>query len=234
MGQLAAGVAHELNNPLGTILLYSNVVYKETPENDPHRADLERVIAETNRCKSIVRNLLDFARQNQVLARPTNLNDLLRRMAQEQASNPKFKNVKIALELDPEVPDIQADPLQLQQVFINLMENGAEAMDCKGGGTLTITTRLAPLGQGVRVSVARQGPGNPEENRGKLFNPFYTTKPVGRGTGLGLAIVYGIVKMHRGQIQVQSEEGKGTTFTITLPLKLSGMPTTPDVGFGTI
>lgn len=234
MGQLAAGVAHELNNPLGTILLYSNVVYKETPEKDAHREDLERVIAETNRCKSIVRNLLDFARQNQIMARPTDLNDLLRRMAQEQAPNPKFKNVRIALELDPEVPDIQADPLQLQQVFINLMENGAEAMESKGGGTLTITTRLAPLGQGVRISVADQGMGISEENRAKLFNPFYTTKPVGKGTGLGLAIVYGIVKMHRGQIQVQSEEGKGTTFTITLPLKLSGMPPTPEVGFGTI
>jgi two-component system, NtrC family, sensor kinase len=232
MGQLAAGVAHELNNPLGTILLYSNVVYKETPENDSHREDLQRVIAETNRCKSIVRNLLDFARQNQIMARPTELNDLLRRLTTEQAPNPKFQNVRIALDLDSEVPAIQADPLQLTQVFINLLENGAEAMETKGGGTLTVKTRLAPLGQGVRVSVTDQGMGISEENRAKLFNPFYTTKPVGKGTGLGLAIVYGIVKMHRGQIQVQSEEGKGTTFTITLPLKLSGTPT-PEVGFGT-
>ena len=234
MGQLAAGVAHELNNPLGTILLYSNVVCEGTPEQDPHRDDLERVIAATNRYKSIVRDLLDFARQNQIRARHTDRNDLLRRMAEEQAPNPKCKNVRLALELDPEVPDIHADPLQLQQVFINLMENGAEAMESKGGGTLTITTRLAPLGQGVRISVADQGTGISEENRAKLFNPFYTTKPLGKGTGLGLAIVYGIVKMHRGPIQVQSEEGKGTTFTITLPLKLSGMPPTSEVGFGTI
>ncbi len=233
MGQLAAGVAHELNNPLGTILLYTNVVYKETSENHPHREDLQRVINETNRCKAIVRNLLDFARQNQVMARPTDVNDLLLRLASEQQQNPKFEKVQVVLELDPKIPNIQADPLQLQQVFINLFENGAEAMEVKGGGCLTVSTRLAPLGQGVRIFIADQGLGISEENRAKLFTPFFTTKPVGRGTGLGLAIVYGIVKMHRGQIQVQSEEGKGTTFVITLPLKLSGLPG-PEVGFGTI
>lgn len=219
MGQLAAGVAHELNNPLGTILLYSNIVYKELPEDDEHRRDLEMVIAETNRCKMIVRNLLDFARQNEVLARPTDVNDLLRKLIADQKTLPKFAPVQITLDLDPEVPIIPADPMQLQEVFINLMNNAAEAMESKGGGELRITTRLAPLGQGVRISFADSGVGIPEENKAKLFTPFFTTKPVGKGTGLGLAIVYGIVKMHGGQIQVESEEGKGATFTITLPLR---------------
>jgi two-component system NtrC family sensor kinase len=224
MGQLAAGVAHELNNPLGTILLYSNIVYKETPEIDKHREDLRMVIDETNRCKTIVRNLLDFARQNEILAQPTRLNELLQKLVDEQKKLPKFEKIRIVLELDPEVPTIQADPLQLYQVFTNLMNNAAEAMEAKGEGILTIVTRLAPLGQGVKVSFTYTGLGISEENRAKLFQPFFTTKPVGMGTGLGLSIVYGIVKMHGGQIQVQSKEGKGSVFTITLPMKLPVAP----------
>jgi two-component system NtrC family sensor kinase len=227
MGQLAAGVAHELNNPLGTVLLYSNILHKEVPEGDPHREDLEMVISETNRCKVIVRNLLDFARQNEVLARPTKLNELLRQVISEQQRHPKFERISLVSKLDPQVPTILADPLQLQQVFTNLMDNAVEAMSSKGGGILTITTQIAPLGQGVRISFQDTGTGISEENRARLFTPFFTTKPVGQGTGLGLAIVYGIVKMHGGQIQVQSEEGEGTTFTITLPRKLTGAANSP-------
>jgi two-component system NtrC family sensor kinase len=233
MGQLAAGVAHELNNPLGTILLYSNIVCKETLANAKHQNDLRMVINETNRCKTIVRNLLDFARQNEILAQPTELNKLLEELVAEQKKHPKFENVRVVLELDPEVPTIQADPLQLQQVFTNLMNNAAEAMEVKGGGTLTIVTRLAPLGQGIKVSFTDTGHGISEENRAKLFQPFFTTKPVGKGTGLGLSIVYGIVKMHGGQIQVLSEEGKGSTFTVTLPMKLPVTPS-PAQSFVTI
>jgi two-component system NtrC family sensor kinase len=233
MGQLAAGVAHELNNPLSTILLYSNVVFKETPEGDTHREDLQMVISETNRCKVIVRNLLDFARQNEVLAQPININHLLEQLVEEQRKHPRFENTRLVLQLDPEVPVIQADPLQLQQVFINLVNNASESMHAKGGGTVTVATKLAPFGQGVKISITDKGTGISEENRAKLFTPFFTTKPVGMGTGLGLAIVYGIVKMHRGQIQVQSEEGKGTTFTITLPLQLMTMPMAEDK-YGTI
>ena len=228
MGQLAAGVAHELNNPLGTILLYSNVVYKEIPEEDPHREDLLMVIDETNRCKTIVRNLLDFARQNEVLVQPTDLNELLGKLVAEEKMRPEFRTVSIKLGLDPDVPEIQADPLQLRQVFTNLMNNAVEAMEAKGGGTLTIATRLAPFGQGVRVTLADTGVGISEENRAKLFTPFFTTKPVGKGTGLGLAIVYGVVKMHQGQIQVQSEKGEGTMFTITLPLHLAQATVSPE------
>ena len=233
MGQLAAGVAHELNNPLGTILLYSNVVYKEIPEEDGHREDLKMVIDETERCKVIVRNLLDFARQNEVLARPTDLNALLNKIAKEEEKHPAYDNVRVVLDLSLEVLTIQADPLQLQQVFTNLIENAVEAMELKGGGTLTISTRLAPFGQGVHVAVTDTGIGIAEENRSRLFTPFFTTKPVCQGTALVLAIVYGIVKMHRGQIQVKSEEGEGTTFTITLPLSRPASIPTPEA-FGTI
>jgi len=233
MGQLAAGVAHELNNPLGTILLYSDILYKEAAEDDSRRDDLQMIVKEANRCKVIVRDLLNFARQSKVLAQPTDLDELLEKLTAEQKKHPRFDNVEIVLELDTALPIIQADPLQLQQIFINLMDNAAEAMEAKGGGTLTINTRQAPYGQGVDVAVTDTGTGIPEKDRAKLFKPFFTTKPVGSGTGLGLAIVYGIVKMHRGQVQVQSEEGKGTTFTITLPLRLPATPE-PTEGIGMI
>ena len=233
MGQLAAGVAHELNNPLGTILLYSDILYKEAAEDDSRRDDLQMIVKEANRCKVIVRDLLNFARQSKVLAQPTDLDELLEKLTAEQKKHPRFDNVEIVLELDTALPIIQADPLQLQQIFINLMDNAAEAMEAKGRGRLTITTRQAPYGQGVEVSVTDTGTGIPEKYRPRLFKPFFTTKPVGSGTGLGLAIVYGIVKMHRGQVQVQSEEGKGTTFTITLPLRLPATPE-PTEGIGMI
>jgi two-component system NtrC family sensor kinase len=154
-------------------------------------------------------------------------------LAAEQGKHPGFKNIEIVLQLDPALPTIQADPLQLQQVFINLMTNAAEAMEAKDKGTLTITTREAPYGQGVEVAITDSGVGVSEENKAKLFTPFFTTKPVGKGTGLGLAIVYGIVKMHRGQIQAESEEGKGTTFTITLPLRMPAVPE-PVEGIGVV
>jgi len=220
MGQLAAGVAHELNNPLGTILLYADILYKEASEGDACREDLQMIIKETNRCKIIVRDLLNFARQNKVMAQTTDLNQLLKKVVAEQEKHPKFENVDTVLQLYGDLPMIQADPLQIQQVLINLMNNAAEAMEVKGEGTLTIATRPASFGKGIEISVTDTGVGISDENKSKLFAPFFTTKPVGKGMGLGLAIVYGIVKMHRGQIQVQSEEGKGTTFTITLPVNL--------------
>lgn len=131
------------------------------------------------------------------------------------------------------IPSIQADPVQVRQVLINLMENAADSMASLGGGTLTVATEQAPFGQGVRVLISDTGVGISEENRAKLFTPFFTTKPVGQGMGLGLAIVYGIVKMHGGQIQVQSKEGEGTTIAVTLPFKPSQRPA-PVAGMGVI
>jgi two-component system NtrC family sensor kinase len=167
------------------------------------------------------------------MAQPTNLNELLQRLVDELRKYPRLATTQFVLQLEPAVPPIEADPLQLQQVFINLLNNAIEAMESKGGGTVTVATQVAPFGQGVRVAISDSGAGISEENRARLFTPFFTTKPVGKGTGLGLAIVYGIVKMHRGQIQVQSEEGKGTTFTITMPLRLSGTPQAAE-GYGTM
>jgi two-component system NtrC family sensor kinase len=217
MGQLAAGVAHEINNPLGTILLFSDVMYKETPEGDPRRNDLKMIISEATRCKVIVADLLNFARQQEVLAQETDVHALLDQMIEGVSHQPSFEKVEIVRQFSPGLPIIQADPSQLQQVFVNLLNNAAEAMT--GGGTITLATRPVD-GQWVEVQVADTGCGIPEENLGKLFTPFFTTKPLGKGTGLGLSIVYGIIKMHRGQITVQSQVGQGTTFTVTLPVRL--------------
>ncbi len=215
VGQLAAGVAHEINNPLGTILLYADILNKETPEsNQQQRNDLQMIIRETTRCKMIVNDLLDFSRQNEVLAQETDLNGLLRELAAEAGRQDLYRQVELLTELDPDLPPIQADPLQLRQVFLNLMTNAAEAMP--EGGYLTLRTRKGPAGGFVTAEVQDSGVGIREETMKKLFTPFFTTKPIGKGTGLGLAIVYGIVKMHQGQISVQSQVGKGTTFTLTL------------------
>ena len=219
LGQLAAGVAHELNNPLGTILLYSDILLKETGPDSPHRADLEIIVNETKRCKGIVLNLLEFARQNQVVAQPTDLNALIEQVVELERKRFEGSAVEITHQLDPNLPDIEADPGQLMQVVVNLIENGVDAMP--QGGTLTLRTRNEPKGM-VTLEAEDTGTGIPTENLGKLFTPFFTTKPVGIGTGLGLAIIYGIIKMHRGQINVRSEVGKGTLFTIQLPVHLQG------------
>lgn len=219
VGQLAAGVAHEINNPLGSVLLYADILHKETPpENVQQRADLEMIINEATRCKTIVNDLLNFSRQNEVLAQETDLNALLRELAEEVTRLELYQKVKVVQDLDPNLPVIQADPLQLRQVFLNLMNNAAEAMP--EGGTLTLRTRRDPANGQVIAEVQDTGIGIPPENMKKIFTPFFTTKPIGKGTGLGLAIIYGIIKMHRGQISVQSEVGKGTTFTVALRERL--------------
>jgi two-component system NtrC family sensor kinase len=213
VGQLAAGVAHEINNPLGTIHLYADVLRKELPAGDPRDGDLAVILRETDRCKMIVGNLLNFARQQEILARDTDLQAVLDQAIKAVEPHAAFDEVEIRRKDDPNLPIIEADPAQLLQVFVNLLNNAAEGMD--GPGTITVTTRAAQ--PWVEIEVADTGCGIAEENLGHLFSPFYTTKAPGRGTGLGLSIVYGIIKMHHGQIAVASRVGVGTTFTVTLP-----------------
>jgi two-component system NtrC family sensor kinase len=230
VGQLAAGVAHEINNPLGSVLLYADILHKETPEEETQqRKDLDMIIREAKRCKAIVNDLLNFSRQNEILAQETDLNAILEELAVESRVQESFQAVRIETDLDPNLPAIQADPLQLHQVFLNLMTNGAEAMP--DGGRLTLRTRTGPMPGFVTVEVQDTGVGIPDENMKKVFTPFFTTKPIGKGTGLGLAIIYGIVKMHRGQISVASDKGIGTTFTLTLRVKLPAQDSRPEGSF---
>jgi len=217
MGQLAAGVAHEINNPLGSILLFAETLYQEAQESDPRREDLKVIIQEDLRCKKIVSDLLNFARQQDVLAQECDVHEILEQAVSNVSNQEGFRQVHIVRDFASDLPLIQADPSQLIQVFVNLFNNSADAMP--EGGTITLETRRTPE-QGVKIVVADTGYGIPEGNLGKLFTPFFTTKPVGKGTGLGLSIVYGIIKMHRGQIGVKSEQGRGTTFEVTLPVTL--------------
>ena len=218
MGQLAAGVAHELNNPLGSILLYAHLLLKDTSRDNPHWSDLKLIVDETTRCKHIVSGLLDFARQRQLALQPTDLNALVDECLARLAPQLGAGRVTVVRAYDPELPRIAVDPAQLSQVVLNVCGNAIDAMP--RGGQLTITTRLTDDGRAVQLAIADTGRGIPAEQQSKIFSPFYTTKPSGQGTGLGLAITYGIVKMHRGSIGVTSQVGVGTTFTITLPANL--------------
>jgi two-component system NtrC family sensor kinase len=218
MGQLAAGVAHEINNPLGTILLFSGMLYKEASIDDPRRSDLKTIVDETNRCKNIVADLLNFARQQEVLAQEVDVNDLIRRVVAGSEKQPMFEKVTFHLQLAPTLPAIQADPAQLEQVFVNLINNAAEAMATDG--EISLSSR-AVNSSAIEIEVTDTGCGISDEHLDKLFTPFFTTKALGKGTGLGLSIVYGIIKMHKGQIAVQSQVGQGTAFTIHLPVKMN-------------
>ena len=216
LGKLAAGIAHEINNPLGGILIYSSLMMEDLPEEDPRRGDLVRIVQETGRCKEIVKSLLEFARQTEPKMEPTDINRAISDGLFFLVNQALFHNIQIVKKLDSFLPFVQGNAGQLKQVFMNIIVNAAEAMH--GNGTLTITTFRAPERKTVFVEFADTGEGIPQENLTRIFDPFFTTKEVGKGTGLGLATSYGIVEDHGGKISVKSQVGKSTTFTIELPI----------------
>ncbi len=220
MGQLAAGIAHEVNNPLGVVLMYSHMLLEDTPGDSPLRQDLETIVEQTDRAKKIVAGLLNFARQNKVAIAETNIPKLVGRVLKSVAVP---ESVRVVVEHGDGVANADLDGDQVAQVLINLSDNAVAAMP--QGGTLTIRTEN--LGDRIRFMVRDTGVGIPAEHRSKIFTPFFTTKQAGKGTGLGLAVVYGIVKMHRGDIRVESNADPaagptGTTFTVTLPARRAG------------
>ncbi len=217
IGRLAAGVAHEINNPLGGILIYSHLLLEDTPKSSPERASLEKIVREAARCKDIVKGLLDFARPGEPRVELGRLNETIESVLSLIEKQVLFQNITIEKKLAPDLPMISFDKSQLQQVFMNILLNAAEAMN--GKGRLAIKTQIPEDGFYEEAKFTDTGHGIPKENFENLFEPFFTTKKPGEGTGLGLAISYGIVKNHNGKIEVESEIGKGTTFTIKLPLK---------------
>ena len=215
MGQLAAGIAHEVNNPLGVVLMYTHMLLEDTPAESPLRPDLETIVEQTDRAKRIVTGLLNFARQNKVTMAETDIRELVAGVLRGVQIPLRIK-VEVTHEDEAQLAEMDGD--QVAQVLINLVGNAVAAMPEEG--TLTIETRNRQ-GQ-VRFIVRDTGVGIPPENRGKIFTPFFTTKQAGGGTGLGLAVSYGIVKMHRGDIKVESNTDPsigptGTSFTVTLP-----------------
>ncbi len=215
MGQLSAGIAHELNNPLGVITMYSNILKEETTSSDPVYKDLELIVEQTERCKKIVGGLLNFARKNQVKKVETNLYDFVFHST-ESIVVPD--NIELSILSDLSDPLIMIDKDQMMQVLTNLEKNAIEAMP--DGGVLGLA--LTDTESNFQIKISDTGIGIPPENMDKLFTPFFTTKSLGKGTGLGLPLVYGIVKMHKGQINVVSnteiDKGKtGTSFIIDVP-----------------
>lgn len=215
LGQLSAGIAHELNNPLGVITMYSNFLKEEMHDNEIIKEDLQLIVDQADRCKKIVGGLLNFARKNQVNFTEIDLNTLIKNSV---SSVIVPQNVKIELKLLKEDSLAMADRDQMTQVFTNLIKNSIDAMP--EGGRITI--EMQSNGNDVIFNVSDSGHGIAKDNIGMLFTPFFTTKPIGKGTGLGLSIIYGIVKMHKGDVTVNSNADKaagptGTTFKIRMP-----------------
>ncbi len=215
LGELTAGIAHEINNPLTGILVFSSLVDQDSRLHPELRKDLQVIIDETGKCARIVKGLLDFSRENAPRLRPVPLNALMEKALGLIEHQAFFQDVEIIKELDERLPEVMVDPGQIEQVFINLLVNAGQAME--GAGRLEVRTRLSEQGRFVRVTVADSGCGIAPENLEKVFDPFFTTKENG-GTGLGLSVSYGIVENHGGRIFVESAVGVGTSFTLTLPI----------------
>jgi signal transduction histidine kinase len=215
MGQLSAGIAHELNNPLGVITMYSNILMDEAPEGAEVRDDLKLIVEQAERCKKIVSGLLNFARKNQVALSET---DVVKFIQHSLNSIVKPDNIVCSFESNISDPVAKLDIDQMMQVLTNLEKNAIEAMP--RGGLLKVGVEGDE--EEITFVVTDTGSGIAKENMDKLFTPFFTTKEMGKGTGLGLALIYGIVKMHKGKIHVDSNDDAsngqtGTTFRITVP-----------------
>jgi two-component system NtrC family sensor kinase len=250
MGQISAGVAHEINNPLSTILLYSHMLLKAHREGDAESEDLQMIVNEANRCRYIMRGLLDFARQSRVVKAPTDLRALILDAVDSLAS--KSGGIKVTADVHEELPAVMADAEQLRQMLVNLVQNGIDAVEAaaaqEGAGAsgasdgagasgvsdgagasgvsdgagasaeVSVSAGVSVSGDCVVLRVRDTGCGMPPEVLKEIFTPFFTTKQLGQGTGVGLSIVYGVVKMHSGDISVDSEPGKGAIFNIRLPI----------------
>ena len=216
LGMLAAGVAHEINNPLGGILALTALTVEDLPEGHANRPNLEEVVRQAERCRTIVRGLLEFSRQSELHMEVVDLNRVLDDTLALIAKQAAFFNVELVRHQADGLPPIAADQSQLSQVILNLVVNAVQAMEERG--TLTIATRYDPAHDAVEMAFTDTGRGIAPEDVGRVFDPFFTTKTNGQGTGLGLSIAYGIVTRHHGTITVESEVGRGTTFRIRLPV----------------
>jgi two-component system, NtrC family, sensor kinase len=228
LGQLAASVAHEINNPLSGVLNLSMLMERMMKEGkvppgreEEMRKYLARISTETARVGRIVSDLLAFSRRSKPQRIDADLNRLVRSTVSLVGHKLKLSETEAETDLAPGLPPVACDPSQIQQVILNLVMNAAEATHAKGQGKVRVTTRTAAGGKAVELIVEDNGEGIAPENLRKIFDPFFTTKPEGKGVGLGLAVIYGIVQSHEGEIDVKSTLGQGTTFTVTLPVAVA-------------
>lgn len=225
IGELVAGIAHEINNPLTGILVFSSLVSKN-PSLDPSlKDDVQTIVKETERCSKIVRGLLDFSRESVPQMKLSSINEVMELALSLVEHQMLFQNITIIKDYTDGMKDIMLDPNQFEQVFINMLLNAGQSM--ADGGSLHITTGVTEDGLREYITIADTGCGIPEENLAKIFDPFFSTKE-NRGTGLGLSVSYGIIHNHNGHIHVHSVVGNGTTFTIELPIDFAGGEILPD------
>jgi two-component system, NtrC family, sensor kinase len=215
LGRLAAGVAHEINNPLGGILTFSMLALEDCDDDHPLKQSLEVIVKQTLRCRDTVKGLLDFARQSSAIPSITEVNSVVEKTLLLLENQTIFQNIRTVRNLDPQLPPVLIDAGQLQQVIVNLVLNAVDAME--ESGVLTIETARAPKSQDILIRIRDTGKGIPDDILPLIFEPFFTTKKVGKGTGLGLAIVHGIVTRAGGKIEVASSS-RGAVFTIRLPI----------------
>jgi len=221
VGRLAAGVAHEINNPLTGVLTYTHMLLRRTDIADDIRSDLKVIVESTERVRKIVKGLLDFSRQTKLDPEPTDINRLMDATIKLVENQALLKGVSVHFEPGESLPMIVLDRSQIESVFLNMILNALDATNPSDEIRITSSSALSAndIGhQGVEVTIADNGCGMPPEHLNQIFEPFFSTKDVGKGTGLGLSVSLGIVKEHGGNIRVQSELGKGTTFFIWLPI----------------
>jgi len=217
VGRLAAGVAHEINNPLTGVLTFSHMMLRNAPPGSQEGQDLQAIIDATTRCREVTRGLLNFSRQNEPQKTLSHLNDVLREALNLTRNQALLHQIVIREEMDQELPPLVMDPNQIQEVAVNVILNAIDAMS--EGGTLTVRSRAAEKDgrTAAEFEISDTGTGIAPENVERIFDPFFSTKPPGKGTGLGLAISYGIVTQHGGEIRVSSELNRGSTVTVHLP-----------------
>jgi two-component system, NtrC family, sensor kinase len=216
LGKLAAGVAHQLNNPLGGITLFTKLIIEEHDLPEPVQRDLQRILKDAERCRDTVKELLEFTRQTKHMMRPHDVNRALTRTLFLLENQTLFQNITIEKNLAEDLPMLTADIQQINHLFMNIILNAAQAME--GKGSLFLKTELLPGEEFIGIEISDTGPGIPEDVLAHIFEPFFTTKEEGKGTGLGLSLVYGIVENHGGRISAKSRIGEGTRFIIELPV----------------
>ena len=223
VGELAAGVAHELNNPLAAIQGFTQLLTARKDVDETLRKDLETIYREAQRASRITGNLLSFGRRHEPEKRLISVNEVVEKTLELRAHQMKVNNIEVSVELQPDLPITMADFHQMQQVFVNIINNAEQAMtEAHGRGKLLVKTKES--GKMVQIAFTDSGPGIPEENLNRIFDPFFTTKEVGKGTGLGLSICYGIVAAHGGHIYARSKLGRGTTFVVEIPIVSDNKP----------
>lgn len=216
LGKMAAGVAHEINNPLTSILINTHLMLEKIGKNPAFQESLALIADETQRCTNIVKGLLEYSRQNPPQKAYADVNQIISRILALLENQASFQNIRIIKNLDPKLPKIKLDKDKIKQVFWNLLINASEAMP--NGGSLTIISQLSADKKTIEIIFIDNGVGIPREAMNKLFDPFFTTKT--SGTGLGLAVSYGIIDQHQGKIEVKSEVGQGSVFVVSLPIEV--------------